>query len=164
MSIEKLQTKVGHYQGRGWVKVSQQPFEKLCRLATATRECPTQDISPEERTIAAKLFALIGRQGKTSAATALFQSKHQVNALLDVPWSDIDWYAHHPLRPSISSMYSNLGFPDRDAVEKLERWVELNAPDNSVGKLLSSITGMQNGRGVPKADDLAKLKEWPQSG
>jgi hypothetical protein len=115
-----------------------------------------------EKAICARLFAIIARQGKTSAATALFKSMKHVRELADVPWSDIDWYANHPNRESISSMYSNLGFPNRKQVESLENWVRKNSDHtpSSYKKLFSSVTGMQNGRGMPKTTELDDLKDW----
>ena len=108
----------------------------------------------------AKLFAIIAQQGKTSAATALFKSRHQVEALESVSWKDIEWYVTHPSRSSISGMYSGLGFPERSFVEGLERWVKAEAPAGHEKKLLSSITGMQNSRGAPSEEDLYGLKSW----
>lgn len=113
-----------------------------------------------KRTVRAKLFAIIAQQGKTSAATALFKSRHQVEALESVSWKDIEWYVTHPSRSSISGMYGQLGFPKRNLVEGLERWVKSEAPAGHEKKLLSSITAMQHGRGVPSNEDLNGLKSW----
>ena len=158
MTIEKLKQKVSKYAEEGSVKLSPNPFKRLCELTAPSK--PDLDATQAERSIAAKLFFIIGTQGKTSAATALFKTKSQVAALEHVSWCDIDWYANHPARPSISSMYSHLGFPIRADVERLELWVEVNSISTERRGLLSSITGMQNGRGVPDAEELDSLKAW----
>jgi hypothetical protein len=158
MTIERLKQKVSRYAEEGSVKLSPKPFKRLCELTAPSKTDP--DAAQAERSIAAKLFAIIGTQGKTSAATALFKTKSQVAALEHVSWSDIEWYANHPARPSISSMYNNLGFPIHADVIQLELWVEGSSIQSERQKLLSSITGMQAGRGVPDAKKLDSLKGW----
>lgn len=158
MTIEKLKQKTIRYQEEGAVALSPKPFERLCELAIPAKA--THDSAQAERSITAKLFAIIGGQGKTSAATALFQTKAQVAALEHVSWDDIDWYANHPARSSISSMYNGLGFPVRTDVEQLDAWVETNSSPSQTRRLLSSITGMQAGRGVPKTTELDSLRRW----
>jgi hypothetical protein len=120
MTIEKLRLKVLKYEQESLIAKSPKPFERLCKLAAPSRA--THDSLPSERAITARLFAIIGRQGKTCAATSLFSTKAQVVALEHVSWDDIEWYATHPARSSISSMYSNLGFPVRAEVFKVAMW------------------------------------------
>ena len=106
MTLAKLQQKIAAYEQEGWVKISRQPFERLCNLVAPKRPegADSSAVSQSERTVSAKLFAIIAQQGKTSAATALFKSRHQVEALESVPWKDIEWYVTHPSRSSISGM------------------------------------------------------------
>jgi hypothetical protein len=160
MSLSKLQDKIATYDARGWVKVTTNSFERVCRLVVPREGAAGTDPVADQRSISAKLFLIIGSQGRTSAATALFSSYAQVQHLVHVSWRDVNWFAEHPARTSISSMYNNRGFPVRSDVERLEGWVAENASSDQKRGLLSSITGMQNGRGVPKSSDLNDLKTW----
>lgn len=149
MSLDELQHKISAYRERDRVKVTERPFERLCKLLAPSKAAAVQVAPEAARCVSAKLFAIISQQGKTSAATALFQSRRQVEELASVPWEDIDWYVTHPARASVSGMYSNGGFPDRAAVEALEEWVLKAVGPEKFKSVFSSITGMQAHRGPP---------------
>jgi hypothetical protein len=140
------------------VSLTASSFSRLCRDARKAFYEPAPTAT--EKDVSAKVFYIIGQQGKSSAATALFKNQNQLLALTSVPWADINWYATHPKRSSISGMYSELGFPNRSEVTAFEKWVDSNASDKEKGKLFSSVTGMQHGRGIPKEEDLTALKRW----
>jgi hypothetical protein len=158
MSVVKLQEKVQRYATESQVSLTETSFSRLCRHAGAA--FAGSEPSPEEKQITAKLFYIIVRQGKSSAATALFKTQSQLRALASVSWEDVDWYAQHPKRSSVSGMYSLLGFPIRNDVARLEKWIDENANNNEKSRLFSCITGMQHGRGVPKEAELNSLKSW----
>src|SRR5690606_13131225 len=102
----KLENKVQLYADDGQVNLTSASFSKLCRNASSAFSEP--ELSAAEKDVTAKLFYIIGMQGKSSAATALFKNPHQLRALASVSWTDIDWYANHPKRPSISGMYHEM--------------------------------------------------------
>jgi hypothetical protein len=79
MTLAKLQQKIAAYEQEGWVKISERPFERLCNVVAPKRPrgADSSAVSQSERTVSAKLCAIIAQQGKTSAATALFNSRHQ---------------------------------------------------------------------------------------
>ena len=106
-----------------------------------------------------KTFFSFGRSGKSCSITALVKSETHLDQLHKASYELIEWYAEHPLRASISSMYANLGMPDRGEVEKL---VASCSDDKGKlnEKLFSSITGMQSGCGMPDLEALGALKDF----
>ena len=109
--------------------------------------------------ILCKSFFSFYRAGKSTSITALVNSTTRLNQLQAASWELIEWYAEHPLRSSISSMYANLGMPDRREVEKLVAWCSKDTAELNQ-KLFRSITGMQAGCGVPDLKSLGALKDF----
>ncbi len=109
-----------------------------------------------------KTFFSFQRSGKSSSITALIKRTSHIDEINQSDWGQIDWYANHPKRASISGMYARLGMPDREAVMGLINYcTDKKGIFNS--RLFSSITGMQNGRDIPDIKKLDELKNWCQT-
>ena len=141
------------------IKISDLPLAKLLdRIRKVTSKKGNEaDKEQFSNDVLCKTFFSFGRSGKSSSITALVKSDTHLDQLHKASYELIEWYAEHPLRASISSMYNNLGMPDRGEVEKL---VASCSDDKGKlnEKLFRSITGMQAGCGMPDLEALKALE------
>ena len=141
------------------IKISDRPLaillDRIRRVASSIDN--KADKEQFSNDVLCKTFFSFGRSGKSCSITALVKSNTHLNQLHKASYELIEWYAEHPLRASISSMYANLGMPDRGEVEKLVAWCS-DYKGKLNEKLFRSITGMQAGCGMPDLEALKALE------
>ena len=143
------------------IKISDLPLAKLLNQIKKVASSIDNEADKEQflSEVLCKSFFSFYRAGKSSSITALLKSATDLKELQASSWKLIEWYAEHPLRASISSMYNNLGMPDRREVEELVAWCS-DDKGKLNEKLFSSITGMQAGSGSPDLKALGALKDF----
>ena len=143
------------------IKISDRPLTKLLVRIRKVASSIDNEADKEQflSEVLCKSFFSFYRAGKSSSITTLLKSATDLKELQASSWKLIEWYAEHPLRASISSMYNNLGMPDRREVEELVAWCS-DDKGKLNEKLFSSITGMQAGSGSPDLKALGALKDF----
>ena len=115
------------------IKISDGPLAKLLDRIRNVASSINNEADKEQfsNDVLCKTFFSFYRSGKSSSITALVKSNTHLNQLHAASYELIEWYAEHPLRASISSMYNNLGMPDSREVEELVAWCSCFASDGN---------------------------------